>query len=152
MDTTDQKKFCLDSSDEELAEERDVTANDAASEQELCGQDESSAATVCDEKADTVVPDEKELPAEEEPDVSDVVSDPAADKVKECRRYTPHDLHNIAISEVTSTAVELSRHTVIPPEVMEHYKRFGLDERIIRLMFQLQPPAVHSGAPPGISG
>lgn len=155
MDTTDptaQDKGCLDCSVEELGEEGDVTEASTAPEQKTCCQDEPSAAGHCDQEVDEVLDAEGEPSIEEGIGIcTDAVSAPAADK-DGCFRFTPHDFFYITIFEVSSTEIELSRQTVVPQEVIKYYEQFGLDERIIQLLFQLQPPAIHPGNFPGISG
>jgi hypothetical protein len=62
-----------------------------------------------------------------------------------------HDLKSYPFSEIRLAAVELANHTVLPPAVVEYYKQFGLDERIIKIMYQFQPPDMPPGTI-GISG
>lgn len=152
MDTTNQEKICLDCLFEELRQERKATEDSSAPEQKPRCEDELPAAGICDQEADTMALDEENPSAKEGADVCpDAVSDPASDKGG-YSGYIPHDLYYVAISEVTPAEIELSRRAVVPQEVLNYYKQFGLGERIIKLIFQFQPPAMHPGYLPGISG
>lgn len=155
MEMPDQEKSCVDCSDKELVKDRDteVAERDAAPEnQENCGMDDCSrdaaaapGEAVCDGESDTVPSGVDEHSAGE-----GAIPDQSGEKCQKFCRHPLHDLKNYAISEVTSTAVELASHTVVPPAVVEYYKQFGLDERIIKIMFQLRPPDVPPGIQPGI--
>jgi len=139
LDTTAQEKVCSDCSAEVQGEEKKLTEDNAVLEQKPCCQDESSAVDIS-EQVDFVLNEEGAF-IEEDVDLCEDQVAKASDK--EHSSGLTYDLFHVPVSEVKLTHIELSRRTALPQEVVNYYKQFGLDERMIKLIFQLQPTAMH---------
>ncbi|MDR9757302.1 MAG: hypothetical protein ACN4A7_05365 [Thermacetogeniaceae bacterium] len=140
MDTTAQDKVCSDCSVEEQGEEKNVIEGNATSEQEPCCQDEQAAVDITEQEDELVLNVEETFIEEDVDRCQNEVSE-VSDKGHSSE--LTYDLFHVPVSEVTLTHIELSRRTALPQEVVNYYKQFGLDERIIKLIFQLQPTAMH---------
>jgi len=139
LDTTAQEKVCSDCSTEGQREEKNITEDNAAPEQKPCCQDEPSAIDIS-EQVDFVL-NEEEIYIEEDVDLCE---DEVVEEFDKGHSFElTYDLFHVPVSEVKSTHIELSRRTALPQEVVNYYQQFGLDERMIKLIFQLQPTAMH---------
>ena len=42
-------------------------------------------------------------------------------------------------ADLPRTVIEYAQKSIIPPQVIEYYKQYGLDEQIIKILFHVQP-------------
>lgn len=156
MEIPDQEKSrrdCLDkeqvnSLDTEVLEENGLLENQENFGPDDCGLTAAPEESAYDGDSDIIPPG-----VDEPSSGSGVRPDQAGEKKCQtcCRHSLLHDLKSYPFSEIRLAAVELANHTVLPPVVVEYYKQFGLDERIIKIMYQFRPPDMPPGTI-GISG
>lgn len=68
------------------------------------------------------------------------------EKIQNANDYT--DVQKFTtFSDPLPAAVEYSQQSFLPVTVMEHYKKFGLDEQTIKALFYVRPPTTSSDKP-----
>jgi hypothetical protein len=155
VEVSDQEMSRVDGSDQEVAEEckKALPEENAAPEHredggmDNCGRhvDAAPEEAVADEGNEPVPSGLAEPPAGE---------DGSDEDGQESCRGSLRDLKKCAISEISPTAVDLAGKAVVPPEVLEYYRQFGIDERTLKILFQMRPPDAQPGmrTGAGISG
>lgn len=159
MEVSDQEMSRVDGSDQEMAEEckKALPEENAAP-----GHREDGGMDNCGRDADAA-PEEAVADEGNEPVPSGLAEPPAGEGAipgrsdedgQESCRGSLRDSKKCAISEISPIAVDLAGKAVVPPEVLEYYRQFGIDERTLKILFQMRPPDVQPGmrTGAGISG
>lgn len=159
MEVSDQEMSRVNGSDQEMAEEgkKALPGENAApghredGEKDSCGRDAEAAPeeAVADEGNAPVPSGVAELPAGGE-----AIPGRSDEGGQESCWGSLRDSKKCAISEISPTAVDLAGKSVVPPEVVEYYRQFGIDEKTLKILFQMRPPDVQPGmrTGAGISG
>ena len=78
-------------------------------------------------------PEKNEEKQEQQPKIT------AEREIKTEARKTKDEQVPAYFADLPRMVIEHAQQSIIPPQVIEYYKQYGLDEQIIKIMFHVQP-------------
>jgi len=78
-------------------------------------------------------PEKNEEKQEQQPKIT------AEREIKAEARKTKDEQVPEYFADLPRTVIEYAQKSMIPPQVIEYYKQYGLDEQIIKILFHVQP-------------